>query len=59
MLVLCSTQSLATSFDCAKVASFAEKTICTDSALSLVDEQLNAEYIRALDAAQNGVFSVF
>lgn len=53
VLALCSTQSLATSFDCAKAGSFAEKTICTDSALSVLDEQMNAEYIRALDAAQN------
>lgn len=52
-LALSSSQSQATSFDCAKAASFAEKSICTDSVLSLLDEQVNSEYIRALDGAQN------
>jgi uncharacterized protein len=53
VLALCSFQSQATSFDCAKAANFAEKTICADSTLSLLDEQLNSEYVRALDGAPN------
>jgi len=53
MLALCSVQSQATSFDCAKAAGFAEQSICTDSALSVLDEQLNSEYVRALDGATN------
>ncbi len=53
VLALCSFQSQATSFDCAKAATFAEKSICADSSLSLLDEQLNSEYGRALDSAPN------
>lgn len=53
LLTLVSVHSNATSFDCTKAASFAEKSICTDSALSRLNEQLNSEYVRALDAAQN------
>jgi uncharacterized protein len=53
VLALCSFQIQATSFDCAKAASFAEKSICSDSALSLLDEQLNSEYVRAIDGAPN------
>jgi uncharacterized protein len=53
LLTLVSAHSNATSFDCSKAASFAEKSICTDSALSRLDEQLNSEYVRALDVAPN------
>jgi uncharacterized protein len=53
VLALCSFQSQATSFDCAKASTFAEKSICSDSSLSLLDEQLNSEYGRALDTAPN------
>ncbi|WP_454865498.1 lysozyme inhibitor LprI family protein [Pseudomonas hormoni] len=53
LLTLVSAHSNATSFDCTKAASFAEKSICTDSALSRLDEQMNSEYVRALDAAPN------
>ena len=53
LLTLVSAHSNATSFDCNKAASFAEKSICADSALSHLDEQMNSEYVRALDAAPN------
>lgn len=51
MLVLCSFQTQATSFDCTKAASFSEKTICADASLSRLDEKLNSAYVRALDRA--------
>lgn len=53
LLSLCSLQTYATSFDCTKASSFAEKSICTDSQLSRLDEQLNSQYVRALDGAQD------
>lgn len=53
LLSLCSIESQATSFDCAKAASFAEKTICADPSLSSLDERLNSQYVRALDGAQD------
>ncbi|WP_192559877.1 lysozyme inhibitor LprI family protein [Pseudomonas allokribbensis] len=53
VLAFISLHSHATSFDCAKAVSFAEKSICADTALSLLDEQLNSQYVRALDSAAN------
>ncbi|WP_426160355.1 lysozyme inhibitor LprI family protein [Pseudomonas sp. TSRC2-2] len=51
MLFMLSAHSNATSFDCVKASSFAEKSICTDSALSRLDEALNSEYVRSIDRA--------
>ena len=53
LLSFCSIGSQASSFDCAKAASFAEKTICADASLSSLDERLNSQYIRALDSARD------
>lgn len=53
VLALCFSQSHATSFDCKKASTFAEVTICTDGTLSRLDEQMNSEYVRALDQAGN------
>mgnify|MGYP003482114419 CR=1 FL=1 len=53
VLALFCVQSQAASFNCAKAASYSEKSICTDSGLSHLDEQLSAEYGRALDSAAN------
>ncbi|HYI71228.1 MAG TPA: lysozyme inhibitor LprI family protein, partial [Skermanella sp.] len=39
--------SHAASFDCAKAAQPAERLICSDSALSNLDESMAAEYSRA------------
>jgi uncharacterized protein len=52
-LTLFSGLTQATSFDCAKAASFAEKAICSDSSLGRLDEQLNSQYVRSLEGAQN------
>lgn len=53
VLALFCVQSQAASFNCAKAASYAEKSICTDSVLSHLDDQLSSEYGRALDSAAN------
>lgn len=53
VLALFCVQSQASSFNCAKAASYAEKSICADSVLSHLDEQLSSEYERALDSAAN------
>jgi uncharacterized protein/uncharacterized membrane protein (Fun14 family) len=53
LLTLVPAHSNATSFDCAKASSFAEKSICTDSSLSHLDEQLNSDYVRALEEVPN------
>lgn len=53
VLAFISLHAHATSFDCAKAVSFAEKSICADTVLSLLDEQLNSQYVRALDSAAN------
>lgn len=39
---------MAASFDCSKARSATEKMICSDTVLSLLDEQLNAAYAGAL-----------
>lgn len=52
-LTLSFNQSYATSFDCKKASTFAEMSICTDGALGRLDEQMNSEYVRALDQAGN------
>lgn len=52
-LALCAAQVSAASFDCAKAVSFAENAICAQGALGVLDEQLNAEYVRALQNAAN------
>lgn len=53
VLALFCFQSQASSFDCSKAATYAEKSICTDSALSHLDDQLSSEYGRALDSSVN------
>ncbi|HHH9441302.1 TPA: lysozyme inhibitor LprI family protein [Pseudomonas aeruginosa] len=39
----------ATSFDCAKAQNFAETTICSLAPLQSLDEDLNSQYVRAID----------
>lgn len=53
LLALCAAPVSAASFDCSKASSFAEKAICAEGALGVLDEQLNAEYVRALRSAAN------
>lgn len=50
-LAVCLPNAQATSFDCAKAQSFAEKSICTSKPLQRLDEDLNSTYIRAIDRA--------
>jgi uncharacterized protein len=53
VLALFCLQTQASSFDCKRAASYAEKSICSDSALGHLDEQLSSEYGRALDSTAN------
>lgn len=52
-LACASLPAAAASFDCAKAASAAEKTICGDAALSKLDEQLNKAYQGAIARTGN------
>lgn len=54
-LACAATQAGAASFDCAKAATHAEKTICSDAALSTLDEQLNLSYRAAIARTGNKV----
>ncbi len=46
-------QTDAASFDCAKAASYVEKSICGDTGLSLLDEKLAKAYQSAVKASEN------
>lgn len=55
LISLGSSTALAASFDCQKARSYTEITICSDSELSTLDEELNQIYQEAkVAAAQNG-----
>ncbi|QOF85670.1 MULTISPECIES: lysozyme inhibitor LprI family protein [unclassified Pseudomonas] len=54
-LILCTILTIAglgstqaTSFDCEKANSYAEKTICASAPLQRLDEELNSEYVKTL-----------
>ncbi|POA46252.1 hypothetical protein C1893_20965 [Pseudomonas sp. MPR-ANC1] len=53
LLALCAAPVSAASFDCSKATTFAENAICAEGALGLLDEQLNAKYVRVLESASN------